>query len=155
MPENVDPQGLEYRFNGGTIDASTARITALALAVNAGVTFLDTIKAAVAGRRQTIAQATATMALDTSLGGVVDITLTASVTSTTITTANLKAGDTLALIVRQDATGSRTVVWPTVFRWTANTPPVLTVTALAVDTFELIWDGTRFRELNRSLAQVA
>jgi hypothetical protein len=54
---------------------------------------------------------TATPTFDASLGNTQKITLTDNVTSSTL--SNATAGETINFIICQDATGSRTFVWPT------------------------------------------
>lgn len=53
------------------------------------------------------------------------------------------AGQTFIIILKQDATGSRTVTWPTI-KWIDSTTPVLTTTANAVDIFSIFYDGTDY-----------
>lgn len=62
-----------------------------------------------------------------------DITLTANC-NITFPTPTLGSAFTLAL--HQDATGSRTVTWPTSVLWPANTAPTLSTTAYYVDLLE-------------------
>jgi hypothetical protein len=54
---------------------------------------------------------------------------------------NLKVG-TYILHVIQDGTGSRTLTWNSVFKWTAGVAPPLTTTANARDVFSFVSDGT-------------
>jgi hypothetical protein len=54
---------------------------------------------------------------------------------------NLKV-QTYILHVLQDATGSRTLTWNTVFKWPAGVAPTLTTTANARDIFSFVSDGT-------------
>jgi hypothetical protein len=54
---------------------------------------------------------------------------------------NLTPGP-LALIITQDATGSRTVTWNSVFRWAANVAPDLSTAANSTDFISMITDGT-------------
>ena len=58
-----------------------------------------------------------------------DITLTATCSFTFPSAA---PGKSFTLILRQDATGGRTVNWPTVL-WPSNTLPVRTTSASAID----------------------
>jgi hypothetical protein len=70
---------------------------------------------------------------------VFDVTLTANVTSLTLAnppTAG-RAGSA-TLIVRQDATGGRTLAWPSSVSWAGGTPPVVTPAANAVDIYAFI-----------------
>ena len=58
------------------------------------------------------------------------ITLTANCT---LTFPTIGAGKSFMLVLKQDATGSRTVTWPGTVRWPGGTAPTLTTTANAVD----------------------
>lgn len=69
-------------------------------------------------------------------------------------TVNLTANATLAfdspqvgvyiLILKQDATGSRTVTWPSSVVWPAGTAPTLTTTANYSDVITMIYNGSKF-----------
>lgn len=72
------------------------------------------------------------MAVDCSLANVFTTTFTANVT-TAPTFSNLKDGQTINWFITQDATGSRTMIWPTSFKWPGGTVPVLSTAANAVD----------------------
>jgi len=54
---------------------------------------------------------------------------------------NLVVGSS-ALRITQDATGSRTVTWNAIFKWSAGAVPVLSTAANAVDIVSFIYDGT-------------
>ena len=73
-----------------------------------------------------------TMAIDCALSNVFTTTFTANVT-TAPTLSNLKDGQTINWFITQDATGSRTMTWPTSFKWPGGTAGVLSTTASAVD----------------------
>lgn len=73
-----------------------------------------------------------TMAIDCALSNVFTTTFTANVTSAP-TLSNLKDGQTINWFITQDATGSRTMTWPTSFKWPGGTAGVLSTTASAVD----------------------
>jgi hypothetical protein len=70
---------------------------------------LDVAKAIVSGLNVVTFSATPTF--DAALGNTQKITLTDNVTSSTL--SNATAGETINFIICQDATGSRTFVWPT------------------------------------------
>lgn len=72
-------------------------------------------------------------------GSMFFLTLTASCTFTFPTP---EAGKSFSLLLRQDATGSRTATWPATVRWPANTAPTLTSTATRGDRLDFISDGT-------------
>ena len=55
---------------------------------------------------------------------------------------NLVNGGTYALIVKQDATGNRTLSYGSTFKWMGGTTPALSATANAVDILVFISDGT-------------
>jgi hypothetical protein len=80
----------------------------------------------------------ATITWDTSLGRVATVTLGGNRTIAKPT--NLKVG-TYILRVYQDGTGSRTLTWNAAFKWTAQTAPVLTTTANAMDVITFFSDG--------------
>jgi FtsP/CotA-like multicopper oxidase with cupredoxin domain len=71
-------------------------------------------------------------------GTVQIITLTANATITMPTAA---VGKSFLLILRQDATGSRSVTWTTV-NWAGGTSPTITGTASKQDIYSFFSDGT-------------
>lgn len=71
-------------------------------------------------------------------GTVQIITLTGNAT---ITMPAASAGKSFLLILRQDATGSRTVTWSTV-NWPSATAPTITATASKQDIYSFFSDGT-------------
>lgn len=75
----------------------------------------------------------ATIAWDASLGSQAEVTLGSNRTMGAPT--NLIAGRYYLVVVKQDATGSRTLAWDAVFKWVGGTAPTLTTTASAVDMF--------------------
>ncbi len=62
----------------------------------------------------------------------------------TPTFSNGVIGGDFALELRQDATGSRTVTWPSNVKWPGGTAPTLTTTAAHTDLFGFSFDGTNF-----------
>lgn len=71
-------------------------------------------------------------------GTVQILTLTGNATITMPTAA---AGKSFIIILRQDATGSRTVTWSTV-NWPSATAPTVTSTASKQDIYSFFSDGT-------------
>jgi hypothetical protein len=71
-------------------------------------------------------------------GTIQILTLTGNATITMPTAA---AGKSFVIILRQDATGSRTVTWSTV-NWPSATAPTITSTASKQDIFSFFSDGT-------------
>ena len=80
-----------------------------------------------------------TLILDLDMGSVFDVVLTEDVTSLILANppAVGRAGSA-TLIVKQDATGGRTLAWPSSVLWAGGTPPLVTPLANAVDTYAFI-----------------
>ena len=72
------------------------------------------------------------MAIDCSLSNVFTTTFTAAVTVAP-TLSNLKDGQTINWFITQDTTGTRTMTWPTSFKWPGGSAGVLSTAANAVD----------------------
>jgi hypothetical protein len=76
-------------------------------------------------------------------------TLAANITFTSI--GNARTGAVLTVMLTQDATGGRTVTWPSNVKWAGGTAPTLSAAANTVDVFQLMYDGTNWRELSRAI----
>ena len=72
------------------------------------------------------------MTLDCTRSNVFTTTFTASVT-TAPTISNPQDGQTINWFLTQDVSGSRTMTWPTSFKWPSASPAVLSTSANAVD----------------------
>ena len=92
------------------------------------------------GPIQTVVDA-ATQTFDVSSGSRFAWTLGANRTMSTPT--NVPDGALIWLFVTQDATGSRTVTWPTNFRWSGASAPTLTTTAAKTDILWGVYDATQ------------
>lgn len=64
---------------------------------------------------------------------------------------NMVNGGFYALGVIQDSTGSRTITWNSVFKWSGGSAPTLSTDASAKDFFVFRSDGTNMYEQGRSL----
>lgn len=95
---------------------------------------LDVAKSIVSGLNPVTFSATPTFLA--SLGNTQTITLTGNVTSSTL--SNATAGQRLTFNIYQDATGSRTFVWPL----TVVGAPTISSTPLSVTSWSCTWDGT-------------
>lgn len=82
----------------------------------------------------------ATIAWDVSVAQVARITLGGNRTMAAPT--NLVDGGSYILFVLQDASGSRTITWNSVFKWPSAVPPALSTTAGSIDILTFISDGT-------------
>jgi hypothetical protein len=88
----------------------------------------------------TISSSGSASTVDLSLGNCLFITLNGNIT---LSLVNAKVG-VYILQLKQDATGSRTVTWPSNVKWPAATAPTLTTTSGAWDFVTLVYDGTYF-----------
>jgi hypothetical protein len=73
-------------------------------------------------------------------GTVQQLTLTANAT---ITMPTAVAGKSFIIMLKQDATGSRSVTWTTVV-WPSGTAPTITGTASKQDIYSFFSDGTNW-----------
>ena len=81
-----------------------------------------------------------TITIDLSVGNCLFITLNNNIT---LSLVNAKIG-VYILQIKQDATGSRTITWPSSIKWSGASAPTLTTTANAWDIVTLVYDGTYF-----------
>lgn len=79
--------------------------------------------------------------IDLAGGSVQVLTLTGNCTFTFPTAT---AGRGFILLLKQDATGSRTATWPAAVKWPAGTAPTITATALKLDKYVFTADGTNW-----------
>lgn len=77
--------------------------------------------------------------IDLANGSVQIITLTGNVT---FTFPSVAAGKSFTLILKQDATGGRTVTWPSSAKWPGGTAPTITSTASKRDTIAFVAEGS-------------
>lgn len=129
----------------GTVSGITATMVGLGNVTNeskatmfTSPTFTGTMTDQTITLSQTLTDG-ATINWNTDLGRIATVTLGGNRTMAAPT--NLKAG-TYILYVIQDATGSRTLTWNSVFKWTAAVAPVLTTTAARRDIMTFVSDGT-------------
>ena len=92
----------------------------------------------------------ATISWDSAAAQVAKVTLAGNRTMAAPT--NLADGSFYSIYIIQDGTGSRTVTWNSVFKFTAAAAPTLTTTAAAKDFINFRSDGTNLYEIGRSLA---
>lgn len=79
--------------------------------------------------------------IDLANGSVQILTLTGNCTFTFPTAT---AGRGFTLLLKQDATGSRTVTWPASVKWPSSTAPTITSTASKMDKYVFVADGTNW-----------
>ena len=90
----------------------------------------ETVTAANTGTAYTVANTAAS---------ILDLTLTGNCV---LTYPAPSGGGQFTLLLKQDATGSRTVTWPSTVRWAGGTAPTLTTTAGRTDVVAFLSDGT-------------
>lgn len=83
----------------------------------------------------------ATVTFDMSASNVHTVTLGGN---RTLAVSNVSTGQAFVIILKQDATGSRTVTWWAGIKWPNATAPTLTTTASRWDVFSFIYDGTNY-----------
>jgi hypothetical protein len=105
-----------------TVTAATGGTT------NAGLT----VNGSAATPTSAVTFSATAMTVDCTKSNVFTTTFTANVT-TAPTISNPQDGQTLNWFITQDATGSRTMTWPTSFKWPGGTAGVLSTAANAVD----------------------
>ena len=91
----------------------------------------------------------ATITWDVSTSPVAKVTLGGARTISAPT--NGATGQFISLAVIQDATGSRTLTWNSVYEFTADTAPTLTTTASKADLFVFRYNGTVWYEMGKNL----
>ncbi len=115
-----DGNGDPVAVNGGTLDLGGARLTNYLEANPAALTFGSTTT------------------LDTTLSRAFSLDLTGD--TTMALTGSHRDGNTISLLLCQDATGSRIVTWPSDVVWENDVLPTLTTEALHAD-FILFYDN--------------
>ncbi len=120
-------------------DAATARATLAALA-EVDVSGAAREYTATQNFNETTLADGATIDWDASANQVASVTLAGNRTMAAPT--NLVAGATYILRVVQDGTGSRTLTWNSVFKWSGGTAPTLSTGADAIDLISFYSDGT-------------
>ena len=119
---------------------STAQKSALdAKAPTASPSFTNT--ATFQGVKETLTTANTGTAytVANTAASILDLTLTGNCV---LTYPAPSGGGQFTLLLKQDATGSRTVTWPSTVRWAGGTAPTLTATAGRTDVVTFLSDGT-------------
>ncbi len=126
--------------NSGTLTLPTSTDTLVGKATTDTLTNKTLTNPTVTNYVETPYSANSSTAITLSLanGTVQIITLTGSAT---ITMPTAVSGKSFTILLKQDATGSRTVTWSTV-QWPSATAPTITSTASKMDKYVFISDGT-------------
>ena len=126
-----------FGTNNLVIASGTSAFTGLAPGSTLGAIVRSTgstfsVGGSAATARSAVTFSATAMAMDCSLSNVFTTTFTANVT-TAPTFSNVADGQTINWFITQDATGSRTMTWPTSFKWPGGTAGTLSTAANAVD----------------------
>jgi len=147
-----DPADDTKRVRFDAVDVTTAT-TRVLTAPDADVTIAGLEKAQEFTKTQNFNATTlvdgASISWDASANQVTSVTLAGNRTLAAPT--NLVDGAVYLLMVIQDGTGSRTLSYNAVFKFTGGTAPTLTTTAAAKDILVFYSDGTNLYEIGRSL----
>lgn len=84
---------------------------------------------------------TPSSSIDLNNGNIQTLNLTSN---STISFVNGQAGGEYKLIIKQDATGGRTITWPSTIKWQGGIAPILTGVANSMDLVSFIYDGTNY-----------
>jgi hypothetical protein len=71
----------------------------------------------------------------------------------TLKIGNMERGQEINILLQQDETGNRSVVWPAAVKWATGVAPTLQADAGAVDMFTFRYDGTYLHEVSGSGVQ--
>ena len=131
--------GVEIGTNVQAYNANTAMLNAVqtwasAQTFDAALIITDEVR-----ETPTVANTSTAYTVDIAAGTLFDLTLTGNCTFTFPTAT---AGRQFTLIINQDATGSRTITWPSTVRWAAGTAPTITATASKTDIISFVAEGT-------------
>lgn len=126
-----------YGTNNLVIASGTSAFTGLAPGSTLGAIVRSTgstfsVGGSAATARSAVTFSATSMTMDCSLSNVFTTTFTANVT-TAPTFSNVADGQTINWFITQDGTGSRTMTWPTSFKWPGGTAGALSTAANAVD----------------------
>lgn len=83
----------------------------------------------------------ATITFDMGSSNLHNVTLAGS---RTLAVTGVSTGQAFLVILKQDASGSRTVTWWSGIVWAGATVPTITTTASRYDIFAFVYDGTRY-----------
>ena len=131
-------------------DIVTLGTTAASKVFTADANNLTKVSGAVANVEDTLTDG-ATITWDVIDSPVAKVTLGGNRTLSAPSGTTPIAGQFISLTVIQDATGSRTLTWNSVYEFTADTAPTLTTTASKADLFVFKYNGTVWLEVGKNL----
>jgi hypothetical protein len=129
-----DIGGTVQAYNANTAMLNAVQTWASAQTFDAALIITDEVR-----ETPTVANTSTAYTIDITSGTLFDLTLTGNCTFTFPTAT---AGRQFTLLLKQDATGSRTITWPSSVRWAAGSAPTITTTASKTDVISFVADGT-------------
>jgi len=129
-----DIGGTVQGYDANTAKKNTAQTFTAAQTFDGGLLITDEVR-----ETPTVANTSTAYTVNIAAGTLFDLTLTGNCTFTFPTAT---AGRQFTLILNQDATGSRTITWPSTVRWAAGTAPTITATASKTDIISFVAEGT-------------
>jgi len=100
------------------------------------------------GGQETVSNVTAAASTTLNLtnGNVFYVTMATSITSLTLSGATAGKACSMAMYIKQDATGSRSIAWPASVKWAGGASPTLSTAANALDivVLETLDNGTNW-----------
>lgn len=129
---SVATPGTDYAAPNGATTFTAAQTFSAALNTQAGLVASGSIT-------ETPVVANTTTAYTITDRSMHDLTLTGNCT---FTFPAMAQGKQFTLLLKQDATGARTITWPASVRWASGTAPTITTTASKTDVISFVCDGT-------------
>ena len=131
--------GATFYVSSGSVDGQTllARSSGNVGIGNANPQSKLDVSGSIYSRRVSLTDG-GTIAVDWSQGNVQSVTLGGN---RTFTFTNGQDGGKYILMIKQDATGTRTATWPATVRWPGGTAPTLTTTASRTDYIGFLYNG--------------
>jgi len=147
--QGITGSGLTLAADTGALTFNTSSTTRLSISSSG----ISTFAGGVLTPPPSAAAFATTLVIDCSKSNYFEpATMTGNVT--TLTVSNPSAGQTINVVFVQDSTGSRTVAWPSSFKWPGGSAPVLSTAASSVDLLVATYrsNGTWLCALNKAFS---
>lgn len=132
--------GLTYNKTTDVLTVTGGIIATGSINVSGGINSTGNVNAKVFISELVSLSDSATINWDLSIGSTAQVILGGARTLNSPT--NQTSGGTYTLIVKQDATGARTLSFNSAYKFPGSTDPVISVTANAIDIIGFVSDGT-------------
>lgn len=151
FPSQSNNGGKFLTTNGTSLSWGTVSISSSDLTNGSLIPLENTVNSFTA--QQYFAEATLTdeATINWAVSGAQVAKVTLEGNRTMAAPIGLQNGAFYSLMVIQDATGSRTISWNSVFKWSSGVAPTLSTDANSKDMFVFRSDGTNLYEVGRTL----